>query len=150
MYVSTFKHIIYKYIEFLTGLECADGICKKQLPYFTVNEDSDMSLLGCVIYLAVTPLIYFALLIILEEGLLNKLHIKMFGQNLSKGCEMKDDQVEREKLMVSLEIGKLKDRGMVSLKMKFISLNLLKQGIDIRHAFRYNQRERKSQDNLCC
>ena len=93
------------------GLECADGVCKKQLPYFS-NSDKDLSLVECVVYLSVTPLIYFALLIILEEGLFNKLYVRMFGQGLRNGCEIMDEQVKKEKHMVALEIRKLKDRGM--------------------------------------
>lgn len=73
-------------------------------------------------YLSVTPLIYFALLIILEEGLFNKLYVRMFGQGLRNGCEIMDEQVKKEKHMAALEIRKLKDRGMSS-RMRFICLN---------------------------
>ncbi|XP_076173170.1 ATP-binding cassette sub-family A member 17 isoform X2 [Ptiloglossa arizonensis] len=91
------------------GMECADGVCKKQLPYFS-NDNYDMNLMECVIYLSITPLIYFALLIILEEGLFDKLYIKMSGQNLRNACDMKDEQVEKEKRAVALEIRKLNNR----------------------------------------
>ncbi|XP_053973007.1 retinal-specific phospholipid-transporting ATPase ABCA4-like isoform X1 [Hylaeus volcanicus] len=91
------------------GLECANGNCKNQLPYFS-NQNSDMNLLECVIYLSVTPLIYFSLLIILEERLFDKIYIKMFGQNLRNACEMNDDQVRKEKNAVALEIRKLTRR----------------------------------------
>ncbi|XP_076238688.1 ATP-binding cassette sub-family A member 17 isoform X2 [Calliopsis andreniformis] len=99
------------------GLECADGVCKNQLPYFS-NDDSDINLVECVIYLSLIPLIYFTLLIILEEGLLDKLYMKLAGQALSNACEIKDEQVEREKHMVALEMRKLRDRGIISEKEK--------------------------------
>lgn len=105
-------------------MECADGVCKKQLPYFS-NDNYDMNLMECVIYLSITPLIYFALLIILEEGLFDKLYIKMSGQNLRNACDMKDEQVEKEKRAVALEIRKLNNRGEKSFKIRFISSNML-------------------------
>ncbi|XP_076288268.1 phospholipid-transporting ATPase ABCA3 isoform X2 [Lasioglossum baleicum] len=90
-------------------LQCHDGDCKNQLPYFH-TEDTDMSLTECIIYLAVTPLIYFSLLIMLEEGLFKKFYIKMFGKHLRNPVEIKDDQVEKEKRAVAMEIRKLRNR----------------------------------------
>ncbi|KAK9310741.1 hypothetical protein QLX08_000052 [Tetragonisca angustula] len=92
------------------GLDCADGVCKNQLSYFS-NNDADMSLRDCIIYLSLTPLIYFAILIILEENLYYKLYAIMFKQNLKNPCHIQDEQVKKEKHAVALEIRKLKNRG---------------------------------------
>nr|XP_033321242.1 retinal-specific phospholipid-transporting ATPase ABCA4-like isoform X1 [Megalopta genalis] len=89
------------------GLECDDGDCKNQLSYFH-TEDTDMNLTECIIYLSVTPLIYFSLLIMLEEGVFKKFYIKMFGKHLRNAVDIKDDEVEKEKRAVALEIRKLK------------------------------------------
>ncbi|XP_076644769.1 phospholipid-transporting ATPase ABCA3 [Halictus rubicundus] len=94
-------------------LQCHDGDCKNQLSYFH-TDDTDMSLTECVIYLAVTPLIYFSLLIMLEEGLFKKFYVKMFGKHLRNAAEIKDDQVEKEKRAVAMEIRKLRNRGTIN------------------------------------
>lgn len=72
-----------------------------------------MSLRDCIIYLSFTPLIYFAILIILEENLHYKLYARMFKQNLKNPCHIQDEQVKKEKHAVALEIRKLKNRGIV-------------------------------------
>ncbi|XP_031838095.1 ATP-binding cassette sub-family A member 17 isoform X1 [Nomia melanderi] len=94
------------------GLDCVDGDCKNQLSYFK-TEDDDMSLLECVIYLSVTPLIYFVLLILFEEGFFNKLYVKLFNKHLTSTgpTDIKDEQVEKEKHAVAMEIRKLRNRG---------------------------------------
>ncbi|XP_078049321.1 phospholipid-transporting ATPase ABCA3 isoform X2 [Augochlora pura] len=93
-------------------LDCMDGDCKNQLSYFHA-EDKDMSLTECVIYLAVTPLIYFSLLIMLEEGVFKKFYVKMFCKHLRNAIDIKDDQVEKEKRAVALEIRKLRKHGTI-------------------------------------
>ncbi|XP_017755068.1 PREDICTED: ATP-binding cassette sub-family A member 1-like [Eufriesea mexicana] len=91
-------------------LNCADGVCKNQLSYFS-DDDSDMSLKECIIFLCLTPLIYFAILIILEERLPQIYYAKMLNQNLKDTCNIEDDQVKKEKHIVALEIRKLQNRG---------------------------------------
>lgn len=105
-------------------LDCADGVCRNQLPYFS-NDNNDMSLTECVVYLSVTPLIYFAVLIILEERLIDKLYAKMFDQKLKNACVIKDEEVEKEKYAVALEIKKLTNSSAVSPEGRFISLELI-------------------------
>lgn len=92
------------------GLDCVDGVCKNQLSYFS-NYDNDMSLKECIIYLSLTPLIYFTILIILEERLPHKFYAKIVNQNLKNPCDIKDDQVKKEKHAVAVEIRKLLNRG---------------------------------------
>lgn len=94
-------------------MDCADGVCKNQLSYFS-DDYSDMSLKECIIYLCLTPLIYFAVLIILEERLPQIFLAKMLNQNLKDACNIEDDQVKKEKHVVGVEIRKLQNRGMVS------------------------------------
>lgn len=94
------------------GLDCADGVCKNQLSYFS-DYDFKMSLKNCIIYLSLTPLMYFAILIILEERLPYKLYAKIFSQNLRDPCNIQDDQVKKEKHAVATEIRKLQNRGIV-------------------------------------
>ncbi|XP_018306221.1 ATP-binding cassette sub-family A member 1 [Mycetomoellerius zeteki] len=92
------------------GLDCRDGVCKNQLPYFKNFED-DISFEESIVYLAVTPILYFALLIILEEKLLLKLLTKMVGTKLRKEQDTMDDQVKKEKLAVAVEINKINNQG---------------------------------------
>lgn len=100
------------------GLDCVDGVCKNQLSYFS-NYDNDMSLKECIIYLSFTPLIYFTILIILEERLPHKFYAKILNQNLKNPCDIKDDQVKKEKHVVAVEIRKLLNRGIVFYKYLF-------------------------------
>ncbi|XP_018365508.1 PREDICTED: retinal-specific ATP-binding cassette transporter-like [Trachymyrmex cornetzi] len=92
------------------GLDCKDGVCKNQLPYFNNFED-DMNFEESIVYLAITPILYFALLIILEEKLLLKLLTKMVGTKLRKEQDTMDDQVKKEKLAVALEINKINNQS---------------------------------------
>ncbi|XP_011050473.1 PREDICTED: ATP-binding cassette sub-family A member 1-like isoform X1 [Acromyrmex echinatior] len=92
------------------GLDCKDGVCKNQLSYFKNFED-DMSFEESIVYLAITPILYFALLIILEEKLLLKLLTKMIGTKLRKEQDTMDDQVKKEKLAVAVEINKINNQN---------------------------------------
>lgn len=93
-------------------MDCRDGVCKNQLPYFKNFED-DISFEESIVYLAVTPILYFALLIILEEKLLLKLLTKMVGTKLRKEQDTMDDQVKKEKLAVAVEINKINNQGKI-------------------------------------
>ncbi|XP_012054736.1 PREDICTED: ATP-binding cassette sub-family A member 1 [Atta cephalotes] len=92
------------------GLDCKDGVCKNQLSYFKNFED-DMNFEESIVYLAITPILYFALLIILEEKLLLKLLTKMIGTKLRKEQNTMDDQVKKEKLAVAVEINKINNQS---------------------------------------
>ncbi|TGZ53371.1 phospholipid-transporting ATPase ABCA3 [Temnothorax longispinosus] len=92
------------------GMDCADGMCKNQLPYFK-NFTDDMNFEESILYLAMTPILYFALLIALEEKLFSKLFKKMVGTKLRKGQDIMDDQVKKEKLAVAIEINKINSQG---------------------------------------
>lgn len=102
---------------FFSGLGCADGVCKKQLPYFRDFED-DMNFEESIVYLAVTPILYFGLLIILEENLFGKLKARIIGTNLRKEQDKMDNQVKKEKLAVALEINKLNSQGETILSIQ--------------------------------
>jgi len=81
------------------------------MPYFenstTDDITNDITFKDCIIYLAITPILYFALLIILEEKLLPKLFMKIIGTKLRKEQDVMDDQVKKEKLAVAVEINKI-------------------------------------------
>ncbi|XP_076762980.1 ATP-binding cassette sub-family A member 17 [Xylocopa sonorina] len=102
--------VCLSYNKVCCDLDCTDGVCKNQIPYFS-NFDIDMSLGECVLYLCLTPFIYFAILIILEERIPQKLKAKILNQNLKNACDFKDDQVKKEKHIVALEIRRLQNRG---------------------------------------
>lgn len=87
-------------------MDCADGICKNQLSYFKDFTD-DMNFEESILYLAITPILYFALLIILEEKLFLKLFTKIVGTKLRKEQDIMDDQVKKEKHAVAVEINKI-------------------------------------------
>jgi len=103
-------------------LDCADGICKNQISYFE-NPTTDMTFKDCIIYLAITPILYFALLIILEEKLLSKLFMKIIGTKLRKEQDVMDDQVKKEKLAVAVEINKINQSKIIfSIFQKIIDV----------------------------
>lgn len=91
-------------------MECADGVCKKQLPYFKDFKD-DISFEESIVYLSITPILYFAILIMLEEKIFSKLFMKIIGIKLKIEQEDMDDQVKKEKLAVALEINKINNQS---------------------------------------
>lgn len=80
------------------------------MSYFKDFSD-DMNFEENIVYLSITPILYFVLLIVLEEKILPKLFGKVMGTKLRKGQEMMDDQVKKEKLAVAIEINKINSQG---------------------------------------
>ncbi|XP_011251490.2 retinal-specific ATP-binding cassette transporter [Camponotus floridanus] len=105
------------------GLECADGVCKKQLPYFKDFKD-DMNFEESIVYLSVTPILYFAILIMLEEKIFPKLFRKMISTKLKIEQENMDDQVKKEKFAVALEINKINSQNENVKKQEFKNSNI--------------------------
>lgn len=70
-----------------------------------------------IVYLSVTPILYFALLIVLEEKLFAKLFMKLVGTKLRKEQEIMDDQVKNEKLAVALEINKINSLSKIAFNV---------------------------------
>lgn len=93
-------------------MNCADGICKNPMPYFK-NFQDDMNFEECIVYLALTPILYFGLLIMLEEKVFVKLFMRIVGTKLRKEQETMDDQVKKEKLAVALEINKINSQSKI-------------------------------------
>lgn len=91
-------------------MECTDGVCKKQLPYFKDFKD-DINFEESIVYLSVTSILYFAILIMLEEKIFSKLFRKMIGTKLKIEQEDMDDQVKKEKFAVALEINKINSQS---------------------------------------
>lgn len=91
-------------------MDCANGTCKNQLSYFKDFTD-DVNFEESILYLAITPFLYFALLIILEEKLLLKLVMKRIGIKLRKEQDIMDDQVKKEKLAVAVEVNKINSQS---------------------------------------
>ncbi|XP_011644080.1 retinal-specific ATP-binding cassette transporter-like [Pogonomyrmex barbatus] len=96
-------------------MECIDGDCKNPLPYFN-DFTEDMNFEESIVYLAVTPILYFGLLIMLEEKIFPKLFGKIVGSKLRKEQDIMDDQVKKEKLAVALEINKINSQNVNSAK----------------------------------
>ncbi|XP_039306572.1 retinal-specific phospholipid-transporting ATPase ABCA4 [Solenopsis invicta] len=92
------------------GLDCKDGSCKNQLSYFR-DFTEDMNFEESIVYLALTPILYFILLIVLEEKLFSKLFMKIVGTKLRKEQDIMDDQVKKEKLTVAMEINKINNQS---------------------------------------
>lgn len=91
-------------------MKCVDGVCKKQLPYFKDFKD-DISFEESIVYLSITPILYFVILIMLEEKIFSKLFMKIIGIKLKIEQEDMDDQVKKEKLAVALEINKINSQS---------------------------------------
>ncbi|XP_011706236.1 PREDICTED: uncharacterized protein LOC105461440 [Wasmannia auropunctata] len=97
-------------------LNCVDGICENQLSYFNdfrYEMIFDNEFRECIVYLALTPILYCALLIIMEEKLFSKLLMKIKGTKLRKGQDIMDDQVKREKLAVAEEFNKIYNQSKI-------------------------------------
>ncbi|KAM0731026.1 Phospholipid-transporting ATPase ABCA3 [Formica fusca] len=103
--------------DFCCGLDCADGVCKKQLPYFKDFKD-DINFEESIIYLSITPILYFAILIMIEEKIFLKLYAKI-GTKPKSELENMDDQVKKEKLAVALEINKINSQNVNVTKQEF-------------------------------
>lgn len=80
------------------------------MPYFKDFED-DMNFEENILYLSITPILYFAILIMIEEKLFLKLFKRMTGQGLKKVQEVMDEQVKKEKLTVVFEINRINSQG---------------------------------------
>lgn len=98
-------------------MNCADGMCKNQLPYFK-NFSEDMNFEESILYLSLTPILYFVLLIVLEEKMPSKLFGRIVGTKLRKGQDLMDDQVKKEKLAVAVEINKINSQGKIIFSKK--------------------------------
>lgn len=95
-------------------MDCVEGTCRNTIPYFN-NFEEDINLEENVIYLALTPMLYFAILIILEEKLfgklLRKLINKICGSVQKRENDKMDEEVKKEKHAVALEISKIKSQN---------------------------------------
>ncbi|XP_039306683.1 retinal-specific phospholipid-transporting ATPase ABCA4 isoform X2 [Solenopsis invicta] len=91
-------------------MDCKNGTCKNQLSYFR-NFIEDINFEESIVYLAITPILYFALLIVLEEKLFSKLFMKIVGTKLREKQDIMDDQVRKEKLIVAMEINKINNQS---------------------------------------
>jgi hypothetical protein len=94
-------------------MDCVNGVCKNQMPYFKNFED-DISFEECIIYLILTPILYFAILIMIEEKIFAKLFMKITCTKLkSDNCDAMDDEVKKEKLAVMQEINELNSQSKI-------------------------------------
>lgn len=85
------------------------------MPYFKDFKD-DGNFEECILYLGLTPILYFTILIFLEEKLLPLLLMKAKKPQLRVGCETMDDLVKKEKHVVALEINKVNNKSKMYLE----------------------------------
>lgn len=104
----------YHYVSL--GMDCVNGVCKNSMPYFKDFQD-DMNFEESIVYLAITPILYFAILIMIEEKFFLKLFKKIIGTKLKDGCDTMDEQVKKEKLAAALEINKLNSQSKIILRI---------------------------------
>lgn len=95
-----------------TALNCSDGVCEKYFPYFNNFEKYD-SLEESILYLCLTSFLYFAIVIILEHKLIQKLFMMLKKKVQAKVNDKLDDQVKAEEIYVANEIKKLNKQGKV-------------------------------------
>lgn len=74
-----------------------------------------MSFEESIVFLSLTPILYFVLLIMIEEKYFKKLLAKT--RKLKVEQETMDDQVKKEKLTVALEINKINSPSKIILPM---------------------------------
>lgn len=80
------------------------------MPYFT-NFENDLNFEECILYLGLTPILYFTLLLFLEEKLFPLLFMKAMKSQLRDRCDTMDDEVKKEKLVVALEINRINSKS---------------------------------------
>ena len=97
--------------EFCGDLLCFDGVCHNSTPYFGQDEEFynyGIDLDESMIYMSLTPFMYFALLAAIEYGLLQKIFARLLNKKSIESNEEVDDQVREEKYSVGFEINKIK------------------------------------------
>ncbi|XP_043460752.1 phospholipid-transporting ATPase ABCA1-like [Leptopilina heterotoma] len=104
-------------------LNCSGGQCEKYFDYFNNSKVSD-SLEKSILYLCLTPFIYFTIIGILEKKLIPRLFIKIKNIVPTGATQRVDDQVKAEKIFVASEINKFKKQDNPS---------------EIQRSFKYNQ-----------
>lgn len=92
-------------------MDCVNGVCNKPMPYFE-NFKNDINLEENILYLSLTPVIYFAILIMLEEKIFTRLFTKIRSLSLQPSDKI-DEEVKREKHVVTLEISKLTSQSKI-------------------------------------
>ncbi|XP_014485767.1 PREDICTED: ATP-binding cassette sub-family A member 1-like [Dinoponera quadriceps] len=95
------------------GLDCSDGECRNQTPYFQ-NFKDDINFEECILYLGLTPILYFTILLCLEEKLFPLIFRKAVKPQLRDACDKMDDQVKKEKHVVALEINKIANKSITT------------------------------------
>ncbi|XP_051164051.1 phospholipid-transporting ATPase ABCA3-like [Leptopilina boulardi] len=92
------------------ALNCSDGVCEKYFPYFNNFEKYD-SLEESILYLCLTSFLYFAIVVILEHKLIQKLFMMLKKKVQGNVNDKLDDQVKAEEIYVANEIKKLNKQG---------------------------------------
>ncbi|XP_043500226.1 ATP-binding cassette sub-family A member 7-like [Polistes fuscatus] len=93
-------------------MDCVDGVCNKPMPYIG-NFENAFQLEETIVYLFLTPVMYFTVLIMLEEGIFIRLFTKLLSKIRSSSLQMgwttlhMDEEVKKEKHAVALEISKI-------------------------------------------
>ncbi|XP_035743056.1 phospholipid-transporting ATPase ABCA1-like [Vespa mandarinia] len=93
------------YLNQCCTMDCVNGVCNKPMSYFE-NFKNDINLEENILYLSLTPVIYFAILIMLEEKFFTRLFTKIRSSSLQPNDKI-DEEVKREKHAVTLEISKI-------------------------------------------
>ena len=87
-----------------------DNNCVKYFEYFgNFNESGNLE--ESILYLCLTPLLYFAILGLMEHKIMLKWFTKKQQQKPIHNVEEIDDQVKSEKSSVAFEISNLKNQG---------------------------------------
>ncbi|XP_058807246.1 phospholipid-transporting ATPase ABCA1-like isoform X2 [Phymastichus coffea] len=89
------------------GLECFDGKCEKSLSYFRDFND-DISLEESIIYLCISPILYFGILAMLEYKVIPLMLARIRNGKYNLLEDPCDEQVKKEKHSVAFEIAKAK------------------------------------------
>lgn len=109
---NKFLTFIYKYLE----LYCFNGNCQTNFPYFN-GYKSDVyhglySISTYTLYLCITPIIYFGILVLLESRIISKIIMKRSrAEPIINNKKSVDEKVKEEKMIVAREINKHRHWG---------------------------------------
>ncbi|KAF7992262.1 hypothetical protein HCN44_001587 [Aphidius gifuensis] len=95
-------------IDECCSMECSGGVCKKPKSYFESNFLGP-SLGDSMFYMVVSSVIFFALIFIFEQQIIDKILIKIRRQNLQTSTIGMDELVQNEKEIVGQEVQKRVD-----------------------------------------
>ncbi|XP_012272935.1 ATP-binding cassette sub-family A member 1 [Orussus abietinus] len=102
---SHFEDILCSHGDPCCALQCNDGVCQNYFPY-NKTVDGIGNLKESILYLIFSSFLFIALLLIMEEKVIQKFFAAKRGYNLIASSQDMNEDVKEEKGVISAEINK--------------------------------------------